>query len=93
MNLAKIIALQHHEKWDGTGYLGLKETQIDKIARIVAIADVFDAICSKRSYKEPQSCDEAKNIILEGKGKHFDPELVNIFEKNFDEFVEIHNSI
>jgi putative nucleotidyltransferase with HDIG domain len=93
MKLAKIIALQHHEKWDGTGYLGYKGTNIDKAARIAAIADVFDAICSKRCYKNSLSCEQAKEIILEGKGKHFDPELVEIFEKNYDEFVKIHKQI
>ena len=74
------MAAYHHERWDGKGYPeGLKGEVIPLSARVMAIADVFDALVSKRSYKEPFTIDQAMNIIQEGAGKHFDPELVKIF--------------
>ena len=86
------IALYHHEKWDGTGYPdGLKEKQIPLVARIMAIADVYDALTSKRVYKEPYTKEEAYNIIIAGTGNHFDPDLVEIFKKVRNEFEEVIN--
>jgi len=83
----------HHEKWDGTGYpYSKKGTEIPLSARIVAVADVFDALTSKRPYKKAFSFEESFNIILEGKGKHFDPEIVRVFEKNKDTIEKIYNS-
>lgn len=80
---AKDMANYHHEKWDGTGYpQGLKGEEIPVCARIMAIADVYDALRSKRSYKEEISEPEALKIIKEGAGTHFDPELVEIFFDN-----------
>ena len=77
---AKEIAGGHHEKWDGTGYpRGLKGEEIPLSARIMAIADVYDALISKRIYKSTFTHEDACNIILEGKGKHFDPELTDVF--------------
>lgn len=77
---AKEIAGGHHEKWDGTGYpRGLKGEEIPLSARIMAIADVYDALISKRIYKNTFTHEDACNIILEGKGKHFDPELTDVF--------------
>lgn len=74
------IALSHHEKWDGSGYPNaLAKEQIPLFGRIVAIADVFDALSSKRPYKEPFSDDECFRIIKEGRGSHFDPTLVDLF--------------
>jgi len=74
------ITAHHHEKWDGTGYpYGLNKEEIPLAARIVAIADVFDALASRRPYKEPKSFDECVDIIKKGSGTHFDPELVHIF--------------
>jgi len=80
LNAAEVIAMTHHEKWDGTGYpLGLKGKEIPLTGRIVAICDVFDALISERPYKKSWSVEEAiKNIISE-KGRHFDPELVELF--------------
>ena len=87
------IIESHHEKWDGTGYpFSKKGTEIPLSARIVAVADVFDALASKRPYKEAFSFEESFNIILEGKGKHFDPEIVRVFEKNKDIIYEIYSS-
>jgi putative two-component system response regulator len=80
VKLAQIIALTHHEKWDGSGYPnGLKGKKIPLIGRIVAISDVFDALTSKRPYKEPFSLEKSYAIIKEGCGSHFDPKVVDAF--------------
>ena len=77
---AKNLAAYHHEKWDGSGYPnGIAGEQIPLSARIMAVADVFDALVSKRSYKEPFPIEEALRIIREGAGKHFDPAVVDAF--------------
>ena len=90
LKLAKEIAHHHHEKWDGSGYPGgLTGEAIPVSARLMALADVFDALISRRVYKEPMSMDEATSIILEGKGKHFDPDIVDAFVDCRDQFVEI----
>jgi len=90
MKAANIISYGHHEKWDGSGYpLGLKGEEIHIYARIVAIADVFDALTHKRVYKEAWSTDDAVSAILEGRGTHFDPLLVDIFNEHRHEFIEL----
>lgn len=90
IKLGEIIALTHHEKWDGSGYpKGLKGKQIPLVARIVAIADVFDALTSKRPYREPLTVEEAFNIIKEGKGTHFDPQVVDVFFESEQEILSI----
>jgi putative two-component system response regulator len=91
LQIARDIAFTHHEKFDGTGYpFGLSGEQIPLCGRIVALSDVYDALTSPRVYKPAFSHDVAKNIILEGKGKHFDPEIVEAFEANEERFIEIH---
>ena len=92
MEIGRIIALQHHEKWDGTGYLGMKGEEIDYYSRIMAVVDVFDALMSKRSYKERWSIEDAYNEIVSQSGKHFDPSIVELFKEHFDEFVEVLNN-
>lgn len=78
--LARSIALTHHEKYDGSGYPhGLKGDQIPLVGRITAIADVFDALTSERPYKKAWSEDEALAFLREQKGRHFDPQLVDLF--------------
>ena len=78
--MARNIALTHHEKWNGEGYPnGLSGTAIPLVGRIVAIADVFDALTSKRPYKEAWPVERAVNYLLEQRGRHFDPELVDLF--------------
>lgn len=78
--MAADIALYHHEKWDGTGYpMGLKGTDIPESARIVAVADVFDALTMKRPYKDAWPQDRAIAAIQEGSGKHFEPRVVDAF--------------
>jgi len=89
---AFVMAKHHHEKWNGSGYPdGKKENEIPLLARVIAIADVYDALRSERSYKAPFSREKAKSIILEENGRQFDPELVDAFlavEQEFDEFCE-----
>jgi putative two-component system response regulator len=87
---ASIFAGTHHEKWDGTGYPnGISGFEIPLEGRLMAIADVFDALISKRPYKEPMPIQTAINIIVEGSGVHFDQSLVGIFTKVTDQFSEI----
>lgn len=87
LSLAKEIAFTHHEKWDGSGYpLGLKESEIPISGRLMALADVYDALISSRPYKKAFSHEEAKDIIVKGSGSHFDPDVVKAFlnyEKDF----------
>ena len=88
--LAKEIARWHHEKWAGGGYPdGLSGDAIPVSARLMAVADVFDALISRRVYKAPFSLDKARDIIAEGRSLHFDPDVTDAFLANFDEFVEI----
>ena len=88
------IATYHHERWDGTGYpKGLKEKEIPLSARIMAIADVFDALISKRCYKEAMPIDKAFKIIEEESGTHFDPELVKVFLNNKEKYIHISETI
>ncbi len=77
---AKNLAAYHHEKWDGSGYpTHLSGEQIPLSARIMAVADVFDALVSRRSYKQPFSVEDALQIIRDGMGTHFDPEVAQAF--------------
>ncbi len=90
VKMAREIALGHHERWDGTGYpKGLKGKQIPISARIVAIADVFDALIHKRVYKKEMSIDEAIKIMQQGRGSHFDPKLFDLFIELKDEMSQI----
>jgi putative two-component system response regulator len=87
---AKEIARWHHERWDGTGYPdGLAGEAIPICARLMALADVFDALISERPYKRAMSCGEARAIIIDGRGKHFDPDVADAFLAGFDDFVAI----
>jgi putative two-component system response regulator len=87
LSYAKIFAASHHEKWDGSGYpRGLKENAIPLLGRIMAVADVYDALTSVRPYKKAFSHEEAVRIITEGSGTQFDPALVEIFNRTADQF-------
>ncbi len=78
----RAVVAGHHEKWDGSGYpRGLAGTDIPLVARIFAIADVFDALCSRRPYKEPVALEEAMAALRAESGKHFDPHLVQVFDQ------------
>lgn len=80
VRIASDVAHYHHEKWDGSGYPdGLKAEEIPMSARIMAVADVFDALVSKRVYKEAMSIDNAMEILKQDAGVHFDPEIVEVF--------------
>jgi putative two-component system response regulator len=88
--MARDIALSHHERFDGTGYpLGLTGTNIPLSGRIVALADVYDALTSRRVYKSAFGHDVAKSIIAEESGSHFDPEIAAAFLANEKEFMQI----
>ncbi len=90
LKMAGHIALTHHEKWDGSGYpLGLVGEQIPLEGRITAVADVFDALCSKRPYKPAFSPEKCRTLLIEGRGSHFDPRVLDAFLKSFDEAVQI----
>lgn len=86
IKIAKEVALYHHEKWNGTGYpVGLRGSKIPLCARIMAVADVYDALRSKRTYKESFSKEKSRRIIEEGAGIHFDPVIVQVFLDNINE--------
>ena len=90
MQMAKEIALSHHEKWDGTGYpKGLKGEQIPLSGRIIAIADVFDALTTKRPYKQAWTVDDTLQFLNDNSGKHFDPNLIPLFMNLLPEVMEI----
>jgi len=90
LGIAAKIAYEHHEKYDGSGYPnGLKGKNISIEGRITAIADVFDALGSERKYKKAWSDEDIFKLLIEGKGKHFDPELVDVFMQNKEDFFAI----
>jgi putative two-component system response regulator len=90
LKTAAEVALTHHEKWDGSGYpRKIKDEDIPLFGRIVAIADVFDALTSERPYKKKWPLEKAVDLIHSEKEKHFDPELVKAFEVSLDEIVKI----
>lgn len=93
LQAAATIALQHHERWDGQGYpLGLRGEQIDILARITKLADIFDALSFRRVYNEAWNIDLIVKLYEEDEGRHFDPALVKLFLTHLDEFVTIKNT-
>jgi len=87
------IAECHHEKWNGSGYpRGLSGEQIPLAARILALGDVYDALTSKRCYKDKFSHDKSRSIIVEQTGTHFDPDVVEAFLNREDEFLQIRDN-
>ena len=90
LRIARQIAVGHHEKWDGSGYpYGLRGDDIPIPARLMALADVYDAISSRRIYKGAMNHDEVTSIIIEAKGKHFDPDIVDAFVDIQYEFAKV----
>lgn len=90
MQMARVIAMTHHEKWDGTGYpKGLKGEEIPQVGRVVAVADVFDALTTTRPYKKAWPVEEAVTYIVENRGTHFEPLLVDLFQDNLAAILEI----
>lgn len=94
LRLARDIAWAHHERWDGSGYpRGLRGEEIPLAARIVTVADVYDALTMKRVYKSAYSHSVARGIIIEGSGKHFDPQVVQAFLDIEDKIVQIKDNL
>ncbi len=90
LQVAQDLICSHHEKWDGKGYPhGLRGESIPLVGRIMAVADVYDALICERIYKEAFSHEKAKSIIVDGKGTHFDPNIVDAFLAIEQRFVEI----
>jgi putative two-component system response regulator len=90
LDAGHIIALTHHEKWDGSGYpIGLCGEDIPLLGRICAVSDVFDALTSKRPYKRAYNNEETLAIMKEGRGTHFDPMLLDLFVEHFDDFKDV----
>lgn len=90
LRFAQEIAISHHEKWDGSGYpQGLKGDQIPPAGRLMALADVYDALISKRVYKPAFSHAEARTIMVKARGTHFDPDVLDAFVAVEDRFIEI----
>ena len=93
LKMSADIARSHHEKWDGTGYPDKASGKdIPLCARIMALADVYDALVSKRAYKDAFSHDTARSIIVKGKGEHFDPQIVEAFLICEEKFIDIRKS-
>lgn len=90
LDVAHDIAISHHEKWNGNGYpYGLKEENIPLAGRIMAIADVFDALVSERVYKKPMPISDAIEVIIKDAGSHFDPNIVEVFKEVKEKFILI----
>lgn len=90
LNYAAVVAVSHHEWWDGSGYpYGIKYEKIPLCGRLMAVADVYDALVSERPYKSPFSHEKARDIILSESGSHFDPKLIEVFGRVADQFREI----
>jgi PAS domain S-box-containing protein len=94
LTLGKEIAYYHHESWDGKGYpKGLEGEEIPLSARIVALADVYDALTTRRTYKEAYSHSDSAEIIMEERGRKFDPDIADAFAANMDEFDRVRRRI
>jgi response regulator RpfG family c-di-GMP phosphodiesterase len=92
LQAASIVAKEHHEKYNGSGYpKGLKEKEIHIFARITSVADVFDALGSDRVYKKAWEDEKIFKLFNEEKGKHFDPDIIELFFANINEIFEIRN--
>ncbi len=90
LDMSRVIAISHHEKWDGSGYpKGLKGEEIPLAGRVIAIADVFDALTTERPYKKAWTVEDAVNLIDENAGSHFDPALVPLFHDVLPEILKI----
>jgi putative two-component system response regulator len=94
LRMARDIAASHHEWYDGSGYpCGLSGNEIPLCGRIVALADVYDALTSKRVYKEVFSHEKARNIVIQARGTHFDPDVVDAFLANEEKFIAIKHAL
>jgi putative two-component system response regulator len=90
LRIGQQVTLSHHERWDGLGYpQGLKGEQIPVVARLMSVADVYDAVSSRRPYKDALGHEAATRIITDGRGSHFDPDVVDAFLDLADTFEHI----
>lgn len=90
LRVAREMAETHHERWDGTGYpYGLKGTEIPLSGRLMALADVYDALTSRRSYKVALSHEQSAKVIVDNRGKQFDPQIVDAFLQEQEAFRNI----
>jgi HD-GYP domain-containing protein (c-di-GMP phosphodiesterase class II) len=92
LQMARTIAREHHEKWDGTGYLHMQGEEIAYISRLMAVCDVFDALSSVRDYKQGWSFEETYDEIVGLSGKAFDPQVIKLFKENFSKFKKVLDS-
>lgn len=94
MQMAALVAHEHHEKWDGTGYpRGIRGTAISLEGRIVALVDVVDALLSRRCYKTPWPLEDVLDLVRDQSGKHFDPDVVDAFFRNLQEILAIRRAL
>jgi len=94
LRIAKDLVYCHHERWDGSGYPeGLKGDQIPLAGRLMAVVDVYDALVTRRTYKEPIPHEEAVRLIREGKGTQFDPDLVDAFLSVQDRWRQVERDV
>lgn len=94
MRTGEVIALTHHEKWDGSGYpRGLAGEEIPLMGRLCAVIDVFDALTTRRPYRDPLPPEEALEMMLRERGRHFDPALLDLFAAHRDEIFAVHASL
>jgi response regulator RpfG family c-di-GMP phosphodiesterase len=94
LQMGALVAVQHQEKFDGTGYpKGLKGEEIHLYSRITTVADVFDALGSERSYKQAWAVADIVQYFAEGRGTHFDPKLVDLLLENLDEFLAVRDAL
>ena len=94
LQMGALVAVQHQEKFDGTGYpKGLKGEEIHLYSRITTVADVFDALGSERSYKQAWAVADIAQYFAEGRGSHFDPQLVDLLLENLDEFLAVRDEL
>ncbi len=90
LRAGEVIAISHHERWDGSGYpLGLAGESIPLLGRVCAVADVFDALTSDRPYRTRLAPDQAMEIMMEGRGTHFDPHVLDVFLDVATQFVAV----
>ncbi len=94
LKVAEEIAISHHEKWNGEGYpQGLSGDKIPLVGRITSLADVFDALTSRRPYKDPYPVEMAIDIIRKERGRHFDPDMVDLILENMDNILKIKTEV
>jgi len=93
LDLAATIAYEHHERWDGKGYHGLKGKQINELSTLMSVVDVYDALTSRRCYKEPWPATQAYEEIISNSGSQFSPKAVELFKQNYNKFKVVYTEL